>query len=287
MPKTYILDTNVMLHNPDSIFAFEDNHVVTPFVVIEEIDSLKKRQDEIGRNARVAAALLDDLRNVGHLSDGVDLPLGGRLRIELNHQEFASFATVLDSKKNDNRILAVAYHLSRELAEPVILITKDLNLRVKADVLGIRSEDFYKDQVNSTQLFEGVGSIQITTEQLNRFYRNGRLSLNGEVQGHPNQIFIMRNNCKGSQSALALYNGDTLRRLIFAESINFGIKARNKEQRFAVELLMDDEIKIVTLVGRAGTGKTLLALAVGLEKVLEQKKIYKTPCNSPGNAHGK
>ncbi|MBN2255030.1 MAG: PhoH family protein [Deltaproteobacteria bacterium] len=281
MPKTYILDTNVMLHNPDALFSFEDNNVVIPFVVIEEIDTLKKRQDEIGRNARVTVSMLDQLRNLGHLSDGVDLPSGGRLHVELNHQEFSSFPTVLDLNKNDNRILAVAHHLSHECGEPVILVTKDLNLRVKADVLGIQSEDFHKDRVNFTSLYEGVGSIHVTKEQMSRFYRDGRLSLNGELEGYPNQIFIMKNFCQDSQSALALYNGDILRRLIFGESINFGIKARNKEQRFALELLMDDEIKIVTLVGKAGTGKTLLALAVGLEKVVEQKVYTKLLVTRP------
>ncbi|MBN2515363.1 MAG: PhoH family protein [Deltaproteobacteria bacterium] len=281
MQKTYILDTNVLLHNPDSLFAFEDNHVVIPFVVIEEIDNLKKRQDEIGRNARVVTAILDGLRSLGHLSDGVALPSGGRLRIELNHQEFSSFPAVLDSNKNDNRILSVAHHLLHEPGGPVILVTKDLSLRVKADVLSIQSEDFHKDKVNFTRLYEGIGSIHVSAEQMSRFYRDGRLSLNGKLQGYPNQIFIMKNPCQDSQSALALYSGNILRRLIFGDSINFGMKARNKEQRFALEFLMDDEIKIVTLVGRAGTGKTLLALAVGLEKVLEQKAYTKLLVTRP------
>ena len=145
MPKTYVLDTNVLLHNPEALFAFEDNDVVIPLAVIEEIDNQKRRQDEIGRNARVVSQKLDELRAGGRLAEGVALPRGGRLRIELNHRECSDFPQAMDAGKPDNRILVVALSLCRTAQEPVILVTKDLNLRVKADVLGIAAEDFYND----------------------------------------------------------------------------------------------------------------------------------------------
>lgn len=273
MTKTYVLDTNVLLHNPNAPFAFQENDVVIPFAVIEEIDNQKKRQDEIGRNARRVSQALDTLRAVGHLSQGVPLPHGGTLRIELNHQEPPDFPMGLAAEKYDNRILAVAYNLDKEGKHPTILVTKDLNLRVKADVLGIAAEDFYNDKVDYQQLYNGVGEVHAAAEKLDVFYQEGRLETNGDVTAYPNQMFILKNHSNPSQSALCRYFQNALWPLVHGESVNWGIRALNKEQKFAFELLLNDDIKVVSLVGRAGTGKTLLALAVGLEKVLEQK-IY-------------
>jgi PhoH-like ATPase len=270
MPKTYVLDTNVLLHNPEALFAFEDNHVVIPLAVIEEIDNQKRRQDEVGRNARVVSQKLDELRAGGRLAEGVALPGGGRLRIELNHRECKDFPPAMDACKPDNRILVVALSLSRTAQEPVILVTKDLNLRVKADVLGIAAEDFYNDKVDFNDLYAGVGELQVNGSAIDRFYRDGMLAMDGRLPAFPHQFVVLKNADHVSQSALARYHRETLWPLKHAESMNWGIRALNKEQQFALELLRDDDIKVVTLVGRAGTGKTLLALAVGLEKVIEE-----------------
>ncbi len=269
MRKTYVLDTNVLLHNPDSIFAFEDNNVVIPFAVIEEIDNQKKRQDEIGRNARVVSRELDALRAANRLSEGVDLPKGGRLTIELNHSGSQDFPQGLDPEKYDNRILAVAYNLNLSGQDRVILVTKDLNLRIKADVLGIRAEDFYNDKVDYDQLYTGLGEIFLPAQELDKFYKEGKLA-NSSHAGVPNQFFLLKSQENHSQSALARYCQGMLCHLTYSEAAAWGIRALNKEQKFALELLLNDQIKVVTLVGRAGTGKTLLALAVGLEKVLEE-----------------
>ncbi|NLI81313.1 MAG: PhoH family protein [Deltaproteobacteria bacterium] len=270
MPKTYVLDTNVLLHNPEALFAFQENNVVIPFAVIEEVDNQKKRQDEIGRNARVVSQKLDGLRLSGRLSEGVPLPNGGQLWIELNHSDPGEFGLGLDSKKHDNRILTVAYNLKRENHSPVILVTKDLNLRLKADVLGIPAEDFINDKVDYDQLYTGAGEILVSTVEMETFFQEGKLCVNGHCNALPHQFFVLRNRNTASQSALCRYSQNTLWSLAHGDSINWGIRALNKEQRFAFELLLDDSIKVVTLVGRAGTGKTLLALAVGLEKVVEQ-----------------
>ncbi|MDR3556783.1 MAG: PhoH family protein [Syntrophobacteraceae bacterium] len=269
MRKTYVIDTNVLLHNPNAIFTFEDNNVVIPFAVIEEIDNQKKRQDEIGRNARVVSRELDTLRESNRLSEGVDLPGGGRLTIELNHSSTEEFPQGLDPGKYDNRILAVAYNLSLSGSDPVTLVTKDLNLRIKADVLGIRAEDFYNDKVDYDQFYSGVGEAYVSAQELDGFYKDGGLN-HREYNASANQFMLLKSSENPSQSALARYFRGALLPLAHGEASCWGIKALNKEQKFAFELLLNDQIKVVTLVGRAGTGKTLLALAVGLEKVLEE-----------------
>ncbi len=270
MPKTYVLDTNVLLHNPGALFAFEENNVVIPFAVIEEIDNQKRRQDEIGRNARVVSRELDALRALSRLSEGVGLPSGGRLTIEINHSDVISFPKGLDADKHDNRILAVAYNLNLADRETVILVTKDLNLRIKADVLGVRAEDFYNDKVDYDQLYSGVGELYLSNQELDRFYQEGKLKLTSNHGPLPNQFFLLKTHENSSKSALARYSQGILAPLVHADSTSWGVRGLNKEQKFALELLLNDQIKIVTLIGRAGTGKTLLALAVGLEKVLEE-----------------
>jgi len=281
IPKTFILDTNILLHNPESIFSFADNEVVIPSAVIEEIDNQKKRQDEIGRNARVVSHELDELRKTGHLSDGVRLPSGGRLRIELNHQKMPDILLGWDPLKKDNRILSLAHHLRQESEGDIRLVTKDLGLRIKADILHIPAEDFYNDKIDHTRLYGGVGELIVTENELNTFYKEKALILNGDRSGFPNQFFVLKNSGNSSQSALCRYFKKTLYHLTYGENVYFGIRAKNKEQKFAFELLMNDNIKVVTLVGRAGTGKTLIALATGLEKILEQKVYTKLLITRP------
>ncbi|MFP3912945.1 MAG: PhoH family protein [Desulfobacteraceae bacterium] len=270
MPKTFVLDTNVLLHNPYAIYAFSGNDVVIPLPVIEEIDNCKKAQNEIGKNARTVSNELDSLRKQGQLSQGVHLKNGGKLWIELNHQLIADLPGGLDTQKYDNRILAVAQGLSREKEGPVLLVTKDLNLRIKADVLGIRAEDFNTNKIDHSHLYTGTNEMYTTSQQIELLFKDSRLPWPGEPPPCPNTFVILKNQDQPSQSALSRYAEGELRPLIHAKKKCWGLMARNKEQRFALELLLDDTVRVVTLVGSAGTGKTLLALAVGLEKVLEQ-----------------
>ncbi len=269
MRKTYVLDTNILLHNPNALYAFEDNKVVIPLLVIEELDDQKRRHDDVGRNARVVSRMLDELRFQGRLSDGIELPNGGELRIELNHQDFAKLPPGVDQNKPDNLILAVCLCLQEENGDKVVLVTKDLNLRIKADVVGIASEDFYNDKIDYERLYTGVGELMISSQEMSAFYQNGGLELNPDEPVKPNQFFILKNSSNPSQSALARVKDGHLVQLNNGQAVVSGIKARNKEQQFAMELLLDESVQVVTLAGRAGTGKTLLAVAAGLEQVME------------------
>jgi len=268
MRKTYILDTNVLLHDPESLFSFEDNAIVLPLSVIEELDRIKRRSDEVGRNAREVSRRLDELRMRGRLSEGVGLANGGSVRIEINGNQTDNHPCGIDLNTTDNRILALAYAHMNHGQTPVILVTKDLNLRIKADVLGLAAEDFYSDKVDYHQLYSGVTELYLSIEEIDRFYREGYLDYRGGDL-HPHQFCILKLAESSSKSALGRYFHNRLHKLTPDGKAVYGIKALNKEQKFALDLLLDETIQVVTLVGKAGTGKTIMALAAGLEKVLE------------------
>jgi PhoH-like ATPase len=273
MRKTYILDTNVLLHDPDSLFSFEDNAIVLPLSVVEELDRIKRRSDEIGRNAREVSRKLDELRVRGRLSEGVGLNNGGSVRNEINGNKSDHDSYGIDLSTTDNKILALAYSLMNNCQSPVILVTKDLNLRIKADVLGVAAEDFYSDKVDYHQLYSGVRELYFSHKEIDRFYQEGSLECNpGDL--YPHQFCILKLSESSSKSALARYANHRLHKLAQDGKAVYGIKALNKEQKFALDLLLDDAIQVVTLVGKAGTGKTILALAAGLEKVLEGSGHY-------------
>lgn len=271
MTKIYVLDTNVLLHDPGALFSFKEHEVVIPLAVIEEIDDQKKRQDEIGKNARLISHMLDGLREKGKLAKGVALQNGGRLRIEVNHQEAFDFPPTLSSHKYDNRILAIAHNLMREAGSLVRLVTKDLNLRIKADVIGIAAEDYCNDKIDFLDLYKGFREIYVAPQDLESFYRDNGLDWDKEPLPSPHEFLVLKNTENPSQSALCRYFRKRIRSVVNGESTNWGIKSRNKEQSFAFELLLDDAVQVVTLIGKAGTGKTLLALAAGLEKVVEKR----------------
>jgi len=271
--KIYVLDTNVLLHDPESLFSFDDNRIVLPLSVIEELDHIKRRVDDIGRNAREVSRKLDGLRLLGHLAEGVKLPNGGSIRIELNGNKSYEFLGGIDLNNVDNRILALAYHLTNNENDKVVLVTKDLNLRIKADVLGIATEDFYSDKVDYAKLYRGTCELQLADAEINKFYQEGFLDYSQDNL-FPNQFCILKGHANPSASALARYTQNRLQKLVFDGNCVFGIRPLNKEQKFALDLLLDDEVEVVTLVGRAGTGKTILALAAGLDKVFEDAGRY-------------
>ncbi len=269
-----MLDTNVLLQDPNSIFTFEENEVVIPAVVLEEVDSKKRYMDEIGRNARQVSRLLDSLRQSGKLHEKILLENGGSLRIELNHRSFQQLQDIFVEKTNDNRILAVAKNLSLEESlkkngRTVILVSKDALVRVKADAIGLISEDFLSDRViEDDHLYTGFIEIYIEKEKINQFYEKGELPIStvANFTTYENQFIIMKDMTGSSSSAIGMVNKGkrVIKKLIFDYEHIWGIKPRNVQQTIAIELLLKKDLPLVTLTGKAGTGKTLLALAAGL-----------------------
>lgn len=272
--KYYILDTNILLQDPNSIFSFQDNYIILPFAVIEEIDKIKKEQSEVGRNARYVSKKLDELRQVGNLADGVTLPTGGILKIELNNSTIPNF----DSEKFDNRILAVAYNLNK-LPVKVILVTNDLNLRIKADILKVEAQSYHKDVVDHNQLYEESKTLYLESSDIDKFYKNKRLDVS--IDAYPNEFFVLKSSDETNHSGLARYINGTIYPLKYENAVPYDLKAKNKEQKFAMELLMDPNIKIVMLLGSAGSGKTVMSLAAGLELVTNEEVYSKLLVTRP------
>jgi len=273
--KTYVLDTNVLLHDPQAIFRFEENEVVLPLTVVEEIDRFKKEQSETGRNARQISRIIDGFRTQGRLIDGLKLESGGLFRIAIYHEEsMLLLPPELRGGMGDNRILAVAKELDQAGTGQVFFITKDINLRIKADTIGLRAEDYESDKVAIDELYSGTLELEVGSEQIDQFYRQGELQIAGEFLTNQGVTLVDRDN--PSHSAIGRYHGvqQTLRPLLRApkEGI-WGIHPRNREQQFAIDLLLNDDYRVVSLVGKAGTGKTLLAIAAGLLKTADES-IY-------------
>ncbi|KMY53499.1 MULTISPECIES: PhoH family protein [Bacillaceae] len=284
MSKIYVLDTNVLLQDPYAIFSFEENEVVIPAVVLEELDSKKRYMDEIGRNARLVSKLIDKMRETGKLHEGVKLENGGSLRIELNHRSFQKLQDIFVENTNDNRILAVAKNLSLEEeakadGHAVILVSKDTLVRVKADALGLQAEDFLSDRViEMSDIYKGFLKIYVSKQALDLFYQKGELPLS-EIAHHPfypNQFLVLKDALGSSASAVGIVDtrGKCLKKLLYNEEIIWGIKPRNVQQMMAIELLMRPDIPLVTMAGKAGTGKTLIALAAGLLQT-EDLQLFK------------
>ncbi|OAT83322.1 hypothetical protein A6P54_06985 [Bacillus sp. MKU004] len=285
MKKIYVLDTNVLLQDPQAIFSFQDNEVVIPAVVLEEVDSKKRYMDEIGRNARHVSKLIDNLRQEGKLHEKIPLYTGGSLRIELNHRSFQELQEIFVEKTNDNRILAVAKNLSleeeaKENGKSVILVSKDTLVRVKADALGLQAEDFLSDRVvEVNDIYTGFNELFVEKGAVDKFYENGELTLKDitKQRFYSHEFIILKDALGSSASAVGMVDGSgtKLKKLVYDHDHMWGIKARNVQQTMATELLLRDDISLVTMIGKAGTGKTLLALAAGLLQTEDFHKFNK------------
>jgi PhoH-like ATPase len=278
-PKTFVLDTNVLLHTPNALFAFADNKVVIPITVLEELDKFKGSGNELGRSSREVARRLDRLRELGSLREGVATEQGGMVQValdcELGHGG-------LDADVNDNRILAVAYRL-KQTGENVFFISKDINARIKADALGVPAQDFENQKVNIDELFTGWINRPSSADELRALDNEGRLALDNGDALVANQFINLVDREDARRSVLGRWSAatGTLLRVADLTQPIYGILPRNVEQRMALDLLMDDSVRLVTLVGSAGTGKTLLALAVGLHKVLRQESFSRLLVSRP------
>ncbi len=287
--KTFVLDTNVLLHDPDCLFVFEDNKVVIPMTVIEELDGLKRFNDELGRNSRLISRKLDLLRSKGNIIEGVKLDNGGIIKIEFDWDK--EMPSHFVENKADHRILAVALYLKKK-GEKVIFITKDINLRIKAEALGIVTQDYEKAKVSPETVYIGFKELEVNSEMIDKIFSFGKIEVENFLkEGNlkvetlfPNEFFILKSN--KSQSALTVTKkaADNILELVLITSkeLNvWGLKPLNVQQRFALELLLDDKINLVTLIGVAGAGKTLLSLACGLHKVIEEKTYRRLLVSRP------
>ena len=268
--KTFVLDTNVILHDPMSMFSFEGSRVVLPLTVIEELDTFKRSNDERGRSARFVSRRLDELRKGGKLSSWVPLDHGGKLKVEIQVSD--GLPKAFSAHTKDNEILSCAQYLKKS-GENVVFISKDINLRIKAEALGLETQDYEKEKVDVEDLYKGWRELTVAGELIDRFYKDKRLEPPAPDLV-PNEFVILKDG--GSKSALARYDAkaQAIVPLIRADSAPWGIKPLNIEQRFAIELLLNKDIQLVTLVGLAGSGKTMIALATALQQTLEEK-IYR------------
>ncbi len=278
--KSFVLDTNVLLHNSQALFSFADNEVVIPMTVIEELDGFKRRNDDMGRNARQVIRTLDRLRGKGHLKDGVPInDQGGTVRITLKDE--SCDVADLDMTKPDNRILSVACHLHTQ-GKPVVFVSKDINARLKADAMGIRVADFEKQKVDFEHMFTGWREWECDGAKIDALYADRRIPAD-DLQLSPNEFVLLKNRRNPKHTGLARYlDREKMLVTLYHESVNpYGITPRNAEQAMAIELLLSDEVQLVTLVGRAGTGKTLLALACGLHKVVREHRYERLLVSRP------
>jgi PhoH-like ATPase len=282
MSKSFVLDTNVLLHAPEAIRGFGANEVVIPIDVLEELDKFKAQNDELGRNAREVIRILDRARQSGgRLGTGVKInEKGGTLRVDL--KPLVLIEAGLERDTPDNRILSIAYKLLKE-GKTVTFVTKDVNVRIKADALGITAVDYETDKITTVEeLYAGWRELEVGEDDLRKFFEEHRLEVN--IPLNPNEGVLLRDRSRGKRTAIGRRSPaepHIVRPLLFAQEQILGIAPRNLEQRIALDLLLDPAVTLVTLVGRAGTGKTLLALVAGLHLTVKQHQFEKLLVSRP------
>ena len=283
MKKNYVLDTNVLLHDPYAIHKFEDNDLILPIYVIEEIDTFKRESNERGRNARTVSRLLDDKRNGGSLSRGVPMGDGGSLRVHVPERR-PELAIALDPKSTDHAIMATALEVRDSMPDrPTVFVTMDVNLRIRADALGLKTEAYENQAVDVDRLETGIVELAMSVADLDRFFEVGVLPPPSGAGLYANVSVMMRDDAPKPRTALGRFHIDKgeIRALRLPRDPVAGIKPRNREQAFALDLLLDDSIRAVTLIGKAGTGKTLLALAAGVKRTIEEGSYQRLLVSRP------
>lgn len=288
--KNYILDTNVLLHDPNSILNFEDNHVLIPIEVIEEIDRFKRDSTERGQNARAVSRMLDRLRGSGSLSEGVKLENGGRLRIIFREETGRETGHGNGKYSVDSRIVALALQIQKAAPRrKTVLISKDINLRLKADALGLAAEDYETDRVSVSELYSGMFELLLPEKEIGSFRANGELPLAKPGKYWPNEFCTLIEDTNPKRTALAKVDpsGTKLIPIIDSREGVYGIRPRNREQHFAFDALLDERVKLVTLMGKAGTGKTLLAMAAGLKRAVLDREYRRVIVARPTISMGK
>jgi len=288
--KTYVLDTNVLLHDPQCLFKFEDNDLVIPIEALEELDSIKMEQSsERGRNARTVHRLLRQLLPNSHsMHEGVALPGGGSLSVVINRylgdsrelpQSIRELSSVLNLEKKDNRIIAAALYVKERFEPPTILVTKDVNMQLKARALGIEAEDYLNDKAPQEPDYESYRRISVSKYDLQRFASEGIYELAEDIgfELDTNEYVLLETE-EGKTMPARHFGDRVLRKLVLPDHLKapggIPIRPRNLEQRFFIDALLDDSISLITCYGKAGTGKTLLSTVCAISQTLEPNALY-------------
>jgi len=283
---TYVLDTSVYLHDANSIFHYGRNDIVVPLKVLEEIDKHKQRQNIVGGNARKIIRFFDSLRNRGDLTKGVRIGKGKGILKARSINEIDSLPPDLDPSIPDHIIIGTALKVSKEMpARKTVLVSRDINLRVIGDSLGISTQDYNPDKVvkDTSELFTGFREMLVDQQDIDSFYSGKEVTLQAEQSNgvYANEFLMLISNSNEKTTALARFerSGMPIKTIKDYKSNGnsrgvWGVKPKNKEQNYALDLLLNPDIPIVTLVGKAGCGKTLLAVAAGLEQVIGKSPIY-------------
>lgn len=276
--KNYVLDTSVCLTDAKVLFKFDNHDIFVPLKVLEEIDGHKKRQDSVGSNARQFIRALDDLRTKGSLESGVRIEKGkGLLKVvSFANLKDIVFPPDLDIRLPDHTIIATAKSIQASAgSRKTIVVSRDINMRVICDSIGIPAEDYTSEKavLSSEELYTGFIVQPFDDEVIDRYYANEEIFLREDEvveKLNPNQYVMMVSNANEKKSALARFKShyEPLKNIVHKKLPDWKIDARNKEQAFAIDMLMDPDIKIISLVGRAGSGKTLLAIAAGLQQTI-------------------
>ncbi|MDE3045449.1 MAG: PhoH family protein [Verrucomicrobiota bacterium] len=271
--KTFVIDTNVLIHDPTSITKFKDNDVVITLAVLEELDSLKRYSDEVGKNAREVIRYIDSLKaeKTGDLHRGVKLAEGPKVRIHLETKPERVEGFPLPLDRNSNKLLLTAY-LLKAAGEAIVIVSKDFVTRVKAEAMSLESEDYENLKSSYDELYKGLRKVEVAKRDVDLFYKDGTLPLL-DTTFRPNEYALLTS--PENSSAVCKFNEKSkkLEPLLQVSRDIWGIQPLNVEQRCAIDLLLRDDIHLVTLIGPAGTGKTLLALACGMRKVFDDN-IY-------------
>lgn len=274
--KKIVLDTNVILSDPNAINKFGKHDILLPLVVLQETDNFKKGKNALGFAARHVARQLDGLRSKGSLQKGVPLPSGGTLQIVPNNTKDVD--SIIDDEKNDTILLKTVVNLSKE-HENIVLVTKDMLLRIQADGVGVKTEDYEASKVDKTDLYDECKTYDVQPHVIDSIHENKKVLNPGSFESYDNEYVKLRANDNQSQGALAKVEGCHLRK-IHQQKVG-RIEPRNTEQIFAIDALLDPEVKLVTLTGKAGTGKSLLALAAGLQQSGHGQKYEETIVTRP------
>jgi len=277
--KLYVLDTNILIHDPKALFNFEGAHIGIPATVLEELDTFKREGTDRGRSAREVIRQLDDLRSRGSLADGVRLENGSTIKI-LFVESLSKVTSPFKMNVEDNEILLTAVCL-KDKGYHVIFVSKDLNARVKADVLGLEAQDYIKEHITEEAFYKGWITIQVPSIQLKKEVPEELIAMLDDRQFTLNEFVLAASKGNPYNYRIFRYLGGKRFKAVLDPQLKWPLRARNPQQLMALDLLMDDSIKLISLLGPAGTGKTFLALLAGLHKVLVEDEYQKILISRP------